>query len=194
MARSAKSKPARSATSSSYVALLRGINVGGKNKLPMADLAAMFCDAGCEDVRTYIQSGNVIFRVNPKNAERIPRVISDKIAASLGLRVPVVIRTSGELREVAASNPFLADADPQSLHVAFLADLPEKRRAAALDVKRSPGDSFKLLGREIYLCLPNGVARTKLTNAYFDSTLATMSTLRNWRTVLKLLEITQAME
>ncbi len=177
-----------------YVALLRGINVGGKNKLPMRDLAAMVVEAGCTDVRTYIQSGNVVFAATPEVVRRLSDDISRRIAKSFGYRTPVVLRTADELRQVVRGNPFLkSDADAGSLHVAFLADLPDPRRIAALDPKRSPGDSFKVRGREIYLCLPNGVAGTKLSNAYFDSTLATTSTLRNWRTVLKLLEMTQPM-
>lgn len=180
--------PARS----THVALLRGINVGGKNKLPMAGLAEIFAAAGCQDVRTYIQSGNVVFAASPKLAARIASVVAKEIAASFDLKVPVVLRGSDELREVAARNPFLKKGiDPESLHVAFLAQAPDRSRASSLDPKRSPGDSFVLRGREIYLHLPNGVARTKLTNAWFDSKLATTSTLRNWRTVLKLLEMTQ---
>jgi len=175
------------------VALLRGINVGGKNKLPMLDLAEMFTEAGCSDVRTYIQSGNVVFSVAPKSAKRLPDLVSRQIVDRFGYQVPVVLRTADEFRQVAVSNPFLkSEADVNSLHVGFLADLPDQSQIAALDPKRSPGDSFKVRGREVYLCLPNGVAKSKLTNAYFDSTLATTSTFRNWRTVLKLLELTQA--
>ncbi len=105
----------------------------------------------------------------------------------------MVLRTADEFRQVAVSNPFLkSDADANSLHVGFLVDLPAPRDVAALAPKRSPGDSFKVCGREVYLCLPNGMARTKLTNAFFDSKLATTSTFRNWRTVLKLVEMTRA--
>ncbi len=158
----------------------------------MADLAAMLIEAGCSDVQTYIQSGNVAFSATPGSAKRLPQILSQKIAEHFGIRVPVILRTADELRRVAARNPFLkSTADISFLHVAFLADLPDRRRVAALDPNRSPGDSFEVRGREIYLCLRNGVARTKLTNAYFDSILSTTSTARNWRTVLKLVEIVQ---
>lgn len=174
-----------------HVALLRGINVGGKNKLAMADLARIFTEAGCEDVRTLIQSGNVVFAASSKLAGRISAIVEREIAESFGLRVPVVLRSSDELREAVARNPFLKKGiDEDWLHVAFLAEAPDRSRAASLDPKRSPGDSFVLRGREIFLHLPNGVARSKLTNAYFDSKLATTSTIRNWRTVSKLLEMT----
>jgi uncharacterized protein (DUF1697 family) len=168
--------------------LLRGINVGGKNKLLM-----LFTDADCADVVTYIQSGNVVFRASLACARRIPGVISERIATRFRLRVPVILRSADELRDAASRNPWVkSGAAPGSLHVAFLADAPDKRRLAALDPHHSPGDSFTVRGREVYLWLPGGVARTKLTNAYFDSALATTSTLRNWRTVLKLVEIVEA--
>jgi uncharacterized protein (DUF1697 family) len=109
------------------------------------------------------------------------------------LRVPVVTRTADELREVSEQNPFLAaGADAAALHVVFLADRPSPARAAALDPQRSPGDALALRGRDIYLHCPHGVARSKLTNDYFDSKLATVSTARNWKTVLRLLELAQA--
>ncbi len=174
-----------------YVALLRGINLGGKNKLPMAELVALFDGAGGRDVRTYIQSGNVIFRATEARASRIPSVIAKGIADRLGFRAPVVLRKAAELRAVARGNPFLrAVADPEALHVMFLADWPAPAKVAALDPERSPPDEFHVWRREIYLRCPGGVARTKLTNDYFDTRLATTSTMRNWRTVLKLVEMT----
>jgi uncharacterized protein (DUF1697 family) len=176
-----------------FVALLRGINVAGKNKLPMVKLVEIFSECECVDVRTYIQSGNVVFAASPKTAKCIASAVTERIASSFGLRVPVVLRSGAELEKVARGNPYLkAGADSESLHVAFLADAPDRRQGKALDPKRSPGDSFELRGRDLYLHLPNGVARTKLTNAYFDSTLGTTSTVRNWRTVLQLLEMTRA--
>jgi uncharacterized protein (DUF1697 family) len=175
-----------------YVALLRGINVGGKNKLPAKDLVAMFDEAGGRDVRTYIQSGNVIFRATEACASRLPSEIAKAILARFGFRVPVVMRTAGELRAVAEGNPFVrSGADPEALHVVFLADRPHPGKVAALDPRRSPPDEFEVRGREIFLRCPSGVARTKLTNEYFDTKLATTSTMRNWRTVLKLVEMTE---
>jgi uncharacterized protein (DUF1697 family) len=172
------------------IALLRGINVGGKNLVPMKELAALFAAAGCSEVATYIQSGNVIFRAPAKLAPKLPAQLTKAIEARFGCRVPVVVRTAGELRRVAEENPFLRErADPDALHVAFLADEPAAARVAALDPKRSPTDRYLVRGREIYLHCPDGLARTKLTNQYFDSQLATTSTVRNWRTVLKLLEL-----
>jgi uncharacterized protein (DUF1697 family) len=173
-----------------HVALMRGINVGGKNKLPMKDLAEMFAGAGCRDVRTYIQSGNVVFTAPRGVATKLPGLVAARIAERFGYRTPVVLRTADELRDAVANNPFLAaGAAEETLHVMFLADTPSARAVGDLDPQRSPGDVFVVRGRDVYLRLPKGVADTKLSNAYFDSKLATVSTGRNWRTVTKLLEM-----
>ena len=176
--------------SRAYVALLRGINVGGRNKLLMRELAAMFEDAGCEDVRTYIQSGNVVFRADSTLADRLSARVTDAIAASLGYRIPVITRTAADVARVVEGNPFLAaGADPTKLHVGFLAETPDPASVARLDPNRSPPDAFEVRGDEVYLHFPAGVARSKLDNAYFDRTLNTVCTIRNWRTVCKLHEM-----
>jgi uncharacterized protein (DUF1697 family) len=178
------------AGASAYVAFLRGINVGGNNMLPMKDLAALFAKARCTAVETYIQSGNVVFRADPKVAAGIPAVIAKAIADHSKMRIPVVVRSAAELRRVAKNNPFVQrGTDTDKLHVVFLAGAPPAAAVAALDAKRSPPDEFVVRGAEIYLHCPNGYGRTKLSNAYFDSKLDTVSTVRNWRTVLKLLEL-----
>ncbi len=172
-----------------HVAFLRGINVGGKNKLPMKDLSAVFVAAGCTEAETYIQSGNVICRVNSTLARKVPARVAVCISERFGYRIPVVMRSARELRDVVPGNPFLAaGADAGTLHVAFLADVPKPASIAALDAGRCAPDEFAVRRREIYLRLPNGVGRSKLTNAYFDAKLATISTVRNWRTVLTLIE------
>lgn len=180
---------ARDPSSDIHVAFLRGINVGGKNILPMKALAEMFVAAGATDVETYVQSGNVVCRARSAVAKKLPTLIHDAIMKRFGYAIPVVMRSRDELRAVVRANPFLAiGADPKKLHVAFLRDAPGASRLAKLDAKRSPGDAFIARGRDLYLRLPSGVAKTKLTNAYLDSTLATISTVRNWRTVLALAE------
>jgi uncharacterized protein (DUF1697 family) len=176
--------------SGTYLALLRGINVGGKNKLLMRDLCEMFSSVGCEDVRTFIQSGNVIFRASPALSAGIPGLIAAQIAKTFGYRTPVVLRTSEQLGDVIRNNPLLeSGVAEETLHVLFLADLPSPDLVGKLDPHRSTPDAFIVRGREVYLRLPNGVARSKLTNDYFDSKLATTSTARNWRTVTKLFEL-----
>ncbi|MBW2454859.1 MAG: DUF1697 domain-containing protein [Deltaproteobacteria bacterium] len=186
----AKAKSETDEKAGVHVALLRGINVGGKNKLPMKDLVRLFEALDCHDVRTYIQSGNVVFHAKPALARRIGDLMAAAIRERFGYQVPVVLRTAAELERAATENPFLqTDADPKTLHVAFLAARPHKSKVAGLDPKRSAGDSFVVKGQEIYLHCPNGMARTKLTNHYFDRTLDTTSTLRNLRTVQKLVEL-----
>lgn len=171
-----------------HLALLRGINVGGNAKLPMKELAAIFTAAGAHDVRTFIQSGNVIFSA----AEPEPTVaaVTAEIARVYGYPGRIVLRSAAELKAAHKANPFAkAGAPPETLHVYFLADLPQPSAVKTLDPDRSPGDSFAVRGREVFLHLPNGMARTKLSNAYFDSKLKTVSTARNWNTVGKLLEL-----
>jgi len=173
-----------------HVALLRGINVGGRNKLPMSSLAEIFNDVGCSRVQSYIQSGNVVFEATPALASRVPAVIAQAVLERFEFEVPVIVRTAEELKGIVQANPFLqAGADERTLHVAYLADLPDVARVRALDRDRSPPDEFEVRGREVFLRCPNGLARTKLTNAYFDSRLGTTSTVRNWRTTLRLLAL-----
>ncbi len=177
-----------------HIAFLRGINVGGKNKLSMRSLVEIFVQTGCQDASTYIQSGNVIFRASQSIAAQVPKRVAQEIAKHFGYNTPVVMRTAGQLRAVFAKNPFLAvGVDPvgeDQLHVMFLADQPTQERVAMLDPHRSTPDEFMVQGSEIYLRLPNGAAKTKLTNTYIDSKLATVSTQRNWRTVGKLVQLT----
>jgi uncharacterized protein (DUF1697 family) len=172
---------------STHVALLRGVNVGGKNCVPMKELAEIFAKAGCADVRTYIQSGNVLFRATRALAGSLPPRITEQIAKRFGCQIPIVLRTAEQLADAVRDNPF-REVPQELLHVYFLAALPDASRIAQLDPDRSKPDRFVVHRREIYLHLPNGIGRSKLTNAYFDSRLATTSTARNWRTTVKLLE------
>jgi uncharacterized protein (DUF1697 family) len=174
-----------------HVALLRGINVGGKNPLSMKELVAEFVAVGCEDVRTFIQSGNVIFSAPPGSDESaLSGLLCERLATRFSYTAPLALRTTKELLAVIANNPYLAVSAPEeTLHVMFLTATPEATRVEKLDPNRSPGDKYQVIGREIYLRLPNGMARTKLTNAYFDTKLGVTSTARNWRTTTKLLEL-----
>jgi uncharacterized protein (DUF1697 family) len=176
--------------SATYLALLRGINVGGKNKLPMRDLTTLFEEAGCDHVRTYIQSGNVLFTAVPDVAAALPHLIAAQIAARFGYQTPVILRTTAQMAGVVRNNPFLAQhLSETALHVLFLAGRPDAERIARLDPDRSPPDAFIAQDQQVYLHLPQGAARTRLTNAYFDAALDTVSTQRNWRTVTTLLSL-----
>ena len=154
----------------------------------MRELSAIFTAAGATNVRTYIQSGNVLFD-SPLPDPLIAQVTTE-IARVYSYPGRIVLRSAEELQAAYKSNPFhKAGAPIETLHVYFLADKPDSAAAKSLDPDRSPGDSFVLRNREIYLHVPNGMARTKLTNAYFDSKLKTTSTARNWNTVGKLVEL-----
>jgi uncharacterized protein (DUF1697 family) len=171
------------------VALFRGLSLG-KKQLPMKDLVAMFVREGCRDVRHYIRSGNVVFGAPAALAVKIPSLVAHAIETDFGFESPVVLRTAEEMGAVARAHPFEAAAtDEKALHDGFLSERPAPARVAALDPARSPPDEFAVRGREIYVHLPNGVARSKLTNAYFDSKLGLVSTFRNWRTVLTLAQM-----
>jgi uncharacterized protein (DUF1697 family) len=152
----------------------------------MSELADEFDALGHEDIRTYIQSGNVVFS-SPKTERVITPALEAAIEKRFGLAVKVMLRSHDELAEVAAANPF---ADTSGVYVVFLERAPSAKAAASLDPDRSPGDSFVLVGRELYLQLPTGAGRTKLTLGYLEKQLGVAGTQRNWNTLLKLIALT----
>lgn len=171
-----------------YAALLRGINVGGKNTLPMEELRRLCHDLGHLDVVTYLQSGNVAF-ASGGDPKAIVAGMEGSISERCGLKVAVLLRTHPELANLAAGSPFDED-DPKKLHVLFLSDRPKAASLSTLDQNRSPGDEFHAAGRELYLHFPNGSGRTKLTLDYFERRLGVTGTARNWNTLLRLVELT----
>ncbi len=159
----------------------------------MRDLVRLFEAGGAEEVRTYVQSGNVVFRAGVKAAKGMAARIRGAIADEYDYDVPVLLRTAQAWSRVVESNPFLEQGcELAHLHVAFLEDKPTRAGAAALDPERSPGDEFRVLGKEVFLHLPNGVARSKLTGTYLEGKLGTTVTARNWRTVTRLQGLAQA--
>jgi uncharacterized protein (DUF1697 family) len=141
-------------------------------------------------VRTFIQSGNVIFHVNRGEVAGLADRVTQRIGERFGYRIPVVFRTAEEIGATIRNNPFSdMRAQEKMLHVYFLATQPDAQTVETLDPHRSLPDTFLVRGKEVYLQLPNGMARTKLTNAYFDSRLSTVSTARNWNTILQLHEL-----
>jgi uncharacterized protein (DUF1697 family) len=182
----------KKSTASTYVALLRGVNVGGKHKLPMKELVEICSKNECGNVRTYIQSGNVVFTAPASVAKRLAHTLAKKIEQHFGFPVPVVLRSREQLEQVARNNPFLKAGKPEStLYVSFLTDEPTAEAIGKLDPNRSAPDEFRVVGSEIYFYFPNGLGNSKLTSAYFDSRLATVGTARNWTTLLKLVEMTK---
>jgi uncharacterized protein (DUF1697 family) len=171
-----------------YLALLRAVNVSGHNKLPMKDLRERMDAAGYTNVRTYIQSGNVIFDHPSTNENELRAALTAFLLEEFNVKSPVVLRSRDELAEAIAHCPFTVEpAEEKLLHIMFLADRPNDEQIAALDPNRSPNDRLEIRGRDIYIHFAGGVQHSKLTNAYFDSKLKTVSTGRNWRTVNTLL-------
>jgi uncharacterized protein (DUF1697 family) len=170
-----------------YAALLRGVNVGGRGKISMPELVRVFESLGHEEVRSYIQSGNVVFRSTVSNPARVSAALERAVAESLGLETRVIVRTHSELEAIAAGSPFDED-----LHVVFLDSAPEPAAVAALAPDRSPGDRFEVAGREVYLSLASGAGRTKLTLDWLERGLGVAGTQRNWNTLLRLVELTAA--
>ena len=173
-----------------YVALLRGINVGGKAKVAMAALRDVCASVGCEDVVTYIQSGNVVRRSTPK-ADRLQSALEAAIAEEFGFSPAVMIRTAKEMAAVIDRNPF-PDADEKTLHVGFLHAAPDaatKKCLAALDCDP---EELTVVRRYLYLHLPNGLGRAYLPVKMERCLRPTPVTVRNWRTVTKLVELLAA--
>lgn len=174
-----------------YIALLRGINIGRKNRIKMADLKEFFKLMDFNNIKTYLQSGNVIFEHNLDNTEKIASEIEKELIKTYEFPVNVIIRTKNGLEDVINNNPFINEdnVDIDKLHVTFLQKIPDKEIVLDLDLKKSENEKFKIIDKEIYLYLPDGYARTKLNNNIFEKKLNTIATTRNWKTVNKLLEL-----
>lgn len=184
---------ARWAAMTTYVALLRGVNLGARNKVSMADLRTLFESLGAEDVQTYVQSGNVVFKSRVGSAAELTGAIERRIGRELGLEISVMLRTSEQLAKIVAGNPFAASqGEGTKLHVTFLADSPERSRVRTLESVASEPDEFRVHGREVYLHTPKGYGRSKLSNAHFEKQLDVAATTRNWNTVTKLAELAGA--
>jgi uncharacterized protein (DUF1697 family) len=167
-----------------YIALFRGINVGGKNILPMKDLVKILEDLGCEEIQTYIQSGNVVFRINQGNANKIAEEISLKILEKYSFEPKVWLLKSDDLHAAIDNNPF-ETKDGKALHFFFLASHPESPDLGHLAAIKSDSEKFKLVENVFYLYAPDGIGRSKLA-AKVERYLGVPVTARNWNTISKL--------
>ena len=170
-----------------HVALLRAVNVGGKNKVPMAELRDLFESLGHTNVSTFIQSGNVVFTTSRSVT---PKSLETAIAKRFRVDTTVVLRTPSELEKVFRANPF-ARADASKLHVGFMTRKPAAAVVSKIDAARFRPEEFEIRGRELYLHLPNGMGRSKLPG-YLDRQLKIPNTVRNWNTVTKLIELARS--
>jgi uncharacterized protein (DUF1697 family) len=178
------------------IAMLRGVNVGGHNKIKMDALRALCESLKLRDACTHVQSGNVVFRTEERDLAVLTKRLENGIERRFGFRPAVIVRTSSELREVIARNPFATrrGIDPRKLLVTFLASDPgPEAREMVLSIKADP-EELRIEGRELYIYFPNGMARPKLSWPVIEKTLKTPGTGRNWNTVRKLLEIAERLE
>lgn len=172
-----------------YVVLLRGINVGGHNKLPMADLRNLLTNNGYTNVSTYIQSGNVLLS-SEKNSVEISTHIILLIETEFSYNIPVITLTTDELKTCFLENPYAQkEQDIKFLHVTFLDSLPKQELVKSLNINTYNNDAYQVLGKCIYLYTPDGFAKTKFNNTQFEKKLHTVTTTRNWRTITKLIDL-----
>jgi len=177
---------------STYVALLRGVNLGSHNKVPMAALRELIEGLGYSDVSTYIQSGNVVLSTSDR-ASMVGDKISKAITQEFGHEVPVVVRSRQQFQKIVDGNPFAAKAKELGhLHVVFLVGKPKADKVKALTGADWGADEVAVHGLETYLHLPNGYGRANLNNMVVEKKLDVVGTARNWRTTMKLLELARA--
>jgi uncharacterized protein (DUF1697 family) len=176
-----------------FICLLRGVNVSGKNLIRMAELRNAMAALGFQRVVTYVQSGNIVFDAKGK-ADALGVKIAAAITADFGCAVPVVMRSAEELTAVTRGNPFLKEKgiDPSKLHVTFLAAPPTKDGLARLTAISAGADRARAIGREVYLHCPRGYGETKLSNAALERALGIGATTRNWKTTTTLAEMATA--
>ena len=172
-----------------YIALFRGINVGGNNILPMKDLVNILEGMGFKDVKTYIQSGNIVFKSDPIKTKTISKEISGKILKKFGFEPTVILLEKDELKKIADKSPFKA-SEGKTLHIFFLESEPRNPDLKALNEVKSTTEEFKLLKNVFYLYAPDGIGRSKLA-AVVEKKLGVPSTGRNWNTVSKLIELAE---
>jgi uncharacterized protein (DUF1697 family) len=177
------------------ISMLRGVNVGGHNKIKMDALRTLYESLGLRDPQTFIQSGNVIFRTEERDLVRLARRIEDTIERRVGFRPSVIVRTTSELRDVIARNPFAKrrGLDPRKLVVSFLVSDPgPEARDKVLRIKPDP-EELRIDGRELYVYYPHGMGQSKLPPV-LDRTLKTPATARNWNSVTRMLEMAEGLE
>ena len=178
----------------SFVCLLRGINVGGKNLLPMKQLVALLEELGCRDVKTYIQSGNAVFWSGENDATCLADTISGEIQSKFEFHPQIILLTLADLEKAIAANPFPEALDePKTLHLFFLAARPDDPDLNGLEDARADSERFELQKGVFYLHAPKGIGRSKLT-AKAEKFIGVPMTGRNWRSIQKIVEMAKEIE
>jgi uncharacterized protein (DUF1697 family) len=173
-----------------YIALIRGINVGGHKKIRMADVKTLCEGLGLDDVRTHLQSGNVVFRTTKTDRARLAK----DLEKALAMDARVILRSAEEIRKVVAANPMAGEAErnPSAFIVVFLDEKPSAKAMQALRDAYSGPELMQLHGAELYILYGEGMGRSKLTNALIERKLGVAGTARNWNTVKKLVEMSES--
>jgi len=171
-----------------YVALLRAVNVGGRNSVAMADLRDLLARLGFDDARSLLQSGNLVFRTGKRSTAQLEELLGDEVRKRLDVTTDFFVRTAEEWKGIVAGNPFPKEArsDPGRLVVQFLRDAPSAESVRALQASIAGPEIVRAKGREAYMVYPDGMGRSKATSALIERKLATRATARNWNTVAKL--------
>jgi uncharacterized protein (DUF1697 family) len=174
-----------------YISLLRGINVSGQKSIKMIDLQILFETIGFINVKTYIQSGNVIFKSKLEVNEVIEDIIQKELFKKFGFLVPVIVRSIDEMIEVIDNNPFLkqTEIDYKSVYISFLSEKPNQKLIDnAINTSYLP-EIFHIINKEVYLFCPIGYGKTKLSNTFFENKMKVQATTRNWNSTNKLIEM-----
>jgi uncharacterized protein (DUF1697 family) len=178
-----------------FVSMLRGVNVGGTSRIKMRALQEVYESLGLRDVRTLLQSGNVVFRSSLRDRSQLAKRIQQEIERQLELKIEVLLRTKEEIEAIVERSPVLSPrADMSKLLVMFLAAVPPAQAQARLVKSHNGPEMLELRGPEVYLYYPNGVGRSKLSGAVIENRLETSGTARNWNTLTKLLEAARELD
>jgi uncharacterized protein (DUF1697 family) len=170
------------------IALLRAVNVGGHNQVKMADLREIMSELGMQNVRSLLQSGNLVFQNESHKTPQLERVLEQSVATRLGVETDFLVRTADEWAAIIRDNPFPDEArrDPGHLVVLPLKDAPDRKSVLSLQGSITGREVVRVKGRQAYILYPDGIGRSRLTSALIEKKLGTRGTGRNWNTVLKL--------
>jgi uncharacterized protein (DUF1697 family) len=174
-----------------YIAFLRGINVSGKHIIKMEALKHLFLNLKMSDVKTYVQSGNVLFSANESDNQKLERKISVQIKKEFGYEVPTLVLNVSQMETIVKDNPFIKDKTKDELffHVTMLAEEPKAYNSKIFEEKKLANEAIEIKNRAIYLYCPAGYGQTKLTNTFIENKLKVSATTRNWKTMKAVLEL-----
>ncbi len=177
-----------------YIALLRGINIGGRKKVLMKDLKQIFLDLSFSNIHTYIQTGNILFSSHSKeNPIELANKIKEVITINYDFEVPIIVKKGNEWNTLVANNPFTKKEEIpiEYLHATFLKETPPKKQIEELEKNTFSPDQFKIIDKTVYIYCPRKYSETKLGNTFLEKKLKVQATTRNWKTVLKILELSK---